>query len=373
MRALFLFFTWVAVWQTFATAQFIAKWDQFLPIVVTPGGNGNVIELGVWDDSILAVIGETTFQSSDGETWKPANHTYTFDKIENQVLLNLSADKRSSDGVHWDSIVTIDGKSMPVSDIAYGGGWWVAVNNNGQIFRSSDLTVWRSERTPTARGIRSVEYLSEKFIALSTDPDRPSDYLVLTSVNGEFWTIENIDQRIRTAHDFNPKLVGEILVLYNDFIFTSHDGVTWKRAQSSGLVWTSDFAFGDGFLLEVGGRGKCNVSSDLGATWESVEINGNWDLNAAAYFRGHWFVGGANGALLMAKPVEAPLLPTLPHLTIQRDGLLRWAGDADAAYTIEDSLDLRSWRVLARADPGVQEFKPPVSSQFRFFRLREDR
>ena len=135
------------------SGQFSAKWDQFLPLDVTPFGNGNVTQLIEWKEKVYAYVGTKVFSSPDGESWSeepeipPAIQAP--DKIVNGVAFNFTNSVLSHDLKTWKAIVTLDGKKVTIGDVAYLDGWWVAVNRYGQIFRSDDLLVWRSERTPT--------------------------------------------------------------------------------------------------------------------------------------------------------------------------------------------------------------------------------
>jgi hypothetical protein len=352
-----------------ATGQFNAKWNQFLPVVVTPQGNGDVTLLQCWNDKVLAVIGGQTFESIDGEVWNATRHTQSAEKVVNGLLFQFARSssfkgRKSKDGIIWNHIVLLDGIEMPVHDISYGEGWWIAVNENGQIFRSSDLENWRSERTPTASAIQSVVFFKNRLVAAS-------EQRLFTSPRGEFWAIE--DFQFRTSR-LRPQVAGGVLIDSSTLVlYRSLDGSNWKISERPNRASLVSYDFGDSTLLGVGLNGSCYASSDLGTTWERVPLQGNWPLNTITYFNGRWLLGGDNGVLLIALPVEEPLLLPLPIVDIDRNLVLSWEPPDGVSYLVEDSVDLRSWNLLGRVDPGVGMFNPPVNTRSRFFRLRENR
>ena len=352
-----------------AKAQFSAKWDQFLPLNVTAFGNGDVAKLLPFDGKLYAYVGNEVFSSTDGDTWESERRIPSRMRPEMSVggvAFDFDDDEMSTNLVDWSPIITVGGRTADVVDIDFASGWWVAVNRHGQIFRSSDLKEWRSERTPTQGALWSVDFFNSHFVAIG---DAPNSF---TSDEGEFWNVhERSGQEIPVS---NFKALGPVLVnVWGLQVYSSSNGISWSAARISTTNLTN-IEYADETYVAVGQRGSCFVSTKIEGPWETLSVPGVWDLLSVAHFKSRWFIGGRNGSLLVANPLPAQQTPkdTL-RLEISSEKKLSWEGEPDTSYVVEDSKDMQSWSVLGKADPGVHEFTPPVNSRSRYFRIREEK
>ena len=191
-----------------------------------------------------------------------------------------------------------------------------------------------------------------------------------SSLSGEFWKVlaDSIPyglEDVNVVGDFLARTSGESL-LY------SLDGSEWMLSHRlAGNKRINNIKFADSTYVAIGEKGSCYTASTIRTDWEEIKTPGTWNLNVAINFKGRWLLGGNNGALLIAKPIQEPVTERFyPQLRISIDGMLIWEPQ-EAPIVVEDSKDLVTWSVLSRVDTGIGEYNPPVNSETRYFRLRE--
>src|SRR5690606_32273764 len=74
------------------------------------------------------------------------------------------------------------GTSRALYGVAYGGGMWVAVGDNGTILTSADGATWTSRTSGTTQILNGVAYGGGMWVVVGTGGT------ILTSTNGTTWT-----------------------------------------------------------------------------------------------------------------------------------------------------------------------------------------
>jgi hypothetical protein len=208
----------------------------------------------------------------------------------------------SADGTNWveRSVRTSSGLQL----ITYGNGQFVAVEWQGAIVTSTDGVHWTERLLGTNEsltGISGIAYGKGRFVATS-------------------WFSRLVD-------DFGR-------------IQTSVDGVNWVEvAPTTALL---DVAFGNGQFVAVGRHGTILTSAD-GISWEGRRSGASPWLTGITYGDGSFVAVGEGGAILQSGPII-----TVGLAPIASAGLVRLSADGPtgAAYTVQRSTDLISWKDL---------------------------
>ena len=129
-----------------------------------------------------AGAGGLVWQSSEGESWNKRRASEKINPVAlawgNGRLVGVGSGLLySSDGIKW-AAATIPTGSSTFTDVAWGGGRFVAVQNGGAAF-SQDGATW--QRVAINAGFNSVVWTGTTFIAGTTDGG------VLRSTNGSAW------------------------------------------------------------------------------------------------------------------------------------------------------------------------------------------
>ncbi|GAA5125523.1 PKD domain-containing protein [Luteolibacter yonseiensis] len=147
----------------------------------------------------------------------------------------------------------------PLSGIAYGGGVYVVISDDGTVRRSTDGITWSAASSVTTSYISGLSYGGGKFVAVGRG-------VFSTSGNG--------------------------------VALTSPDGITWTDTSGgAGLLswqdlrhvhWAGDRFFASGFYS------KLRHSTDLGTTFTSTRTPLGEDAAGVAYGNGVWFAAATD-------------------------------------------------------------------------------
>jgi len=140
--------------------------------------------------------------------------------------------------------------------IAYGGGVYVAVGENGTIQRSTNGTTWTSVTSGTTKNLQGIAYGGGKFIATGYTSGS-GNAVILTSPDGTTWTDTTAGS-----------------------VFTN---IAFQDLRH--LLWT-----GDRFVAS-GWNGGLRYSLDLGSSFINTTTT-TMGLPGLAYGNGVWFAGG---------------------------------------------------------------------------------
>ncbi len=143
--------------------------------------------------------------------------------------------------------------------VAYGGGVYIAVGENGTIRRSTNGTTWNLVTSGTTRALNSVAYGGGKFVVMGHLLNTTGSPIVLTSPDGLTWTDT-----------------------------TAGSGVeSWQDLRN--VIWTNDRFIASGWY------GKVRCSLDLGTTFSTTRTTSD-DTPGLAYGNGVWFAAGRRNA-----------------------------------------------------------------------------
>ncbi|MEO7097896.1 MAG: PKD domain-containing protein [Luteolibacter sp.] len=146
-----------------------------------------------------------------------------------------------------------------LNGIAFGGGIYVAVGDNGTIRRSTDGFTWSLVTSGTTNALTTVAYGGGKFVASGHAQGTSGTATILTSTDGNTWT--NTSSGAGVA--------------------------SWQDLRN--VVWANDRFIASGWY------GKVRYSTNLGASFSTTRT-ANDDTPALAYGNGIWFAAGVEDA-----------------------------------------------------------------------------
>jgi photosystem II stability/assembly factor-like uncharacterized protein len=190
----------------------------------------------------------TLLKSTDGETWTKVNVGTQFDRLTGitydgsgtYVLVSTSGDYSgriytSTNGTDWTEKAAVP---QQLSDVAFGGGKFVAVGGASNVLISTDNGATWQSRTLTQEAGKKTKLLSIAYSAISSK--------------------------------FVAVGMGSDTIQHKGGILTSADGETWTGtySDSTNTIW--DVTYGDGGFVAVGGResgGYFLAISSFGDSW----------------------------------------------------------------------------------------------------------
>lgn len=135
--------------------------------------------------------------------------------------------------------------AAPLTAVAFGGGRYVAVGEQGKISVSEDGTHWQSAESPTVGNLRAVAWAAGQWVAVGDFGE------VVTSPDGLRWTRESVGVffHLRGVTRGNGLWVA---VGDDSVIFTSPDGRAWTQ-RASGSEPLRAVAWAGGVFVAGGG------------------------------------------------------------------------------------------------------------------------
>jgi hypothetical protein len=245
-------------------------------------GNGQFVAVG-WDysgprDAILtSTDGVNWAESQSGpppgtqffpnavaygnEEFVAVGQPFSSDQAGSNILV-------SSNGIQWSQI---KGSGDILQAVAYGGGRFVAADENGTILTSTDGLTWAPQRVGDGQGFAGVAYGANQFVAVGPLGS------IFTSADGISWN----QCQAATEHELsgiaygnNGFITGGGLATYRpvgkNLILTSLDGAEWGEQEiSARLPWSFAVAFGNGrFVVADHEEFTLSISSSTnGVDW----------------------------------------------------------------------------------------------------------
>ncbi|MFN8769925.1 MAG: hypothetical protein ACK5WP_03555 [Neisseriaceae bacterium] len=279
--------------------------------------NPNVF--GAWNINPALVVGQNITPNLLG-LYYDGNHLWA---------TGTNAILKTKDGVNW---ATPTLKSIANSAMGY-----LAVDNQGNIYSSTDLTNWVKRLNPTSKVLNSVSCLSNNLcfavgdlgtILKTTDGITWSQIISNTSNslnsincnygiciiggsngNANSGTILISDQNNNFAvksSNLPTNIINAVFTTTNGYlaigangtIFTSNNGNNWSLVNSGtsvNLYGVSCSRFGQ--CVVVGQSGKILFSNNNGTSWSNAVSNTTKDLLSVAY-NGNFVAVGKGGVLL---------------------------------------------------------------------------
>ena len=181
-----------------------------------------------------------------------------------------------------------------IVDMAYSPtlGLGVQVAERGQIYTSDDLSTWLPRDSGVTNALRAVAFFGPRTVITGEAgvvlyADSVDDFIPGTLLDGPTgdW-LEAVAASTQTL----------VAVGDNGAVYTSTDGVNWKRQVSLGQ-WLRGVAFGNGTFVAVGESGLIATSPD-GTNWTSRASGTTTNLNRVA-FTGNFFTAVGEGGVAL--------------------------------------------------------------------------
>ena len=186
-----------------------------------------------------------------------------------------------------------------LNSVAYGGGKFVAVGNNGNMAYSSNGVDWtlidKSSSPFSSENINKVVWENGKFVAISS-------YTLAYSSDGITWTKGALTASDTYHYQDLVSAHGTFFVAYNgDYYYSSTDGITWTKTNFSSYGF-ADLAWDGSRFVAV-----CSTStpptplyssSDYGDTWTQLGSNLSGKIYSIAYGNSTLVVVGNNATVM---------------------------------------------------------------------------
>ncbi len=237
-----------------------------------------------------------------------------------------------------------------VVDMTWGAPWGMAVQvtERGQLHTSSDLELWLPRQSGTTKALRGVAFLGERMVVTGEAgtvlyADAPGDIRAGTLVDGA--TADWLEAVAASA-------TLAVAVGDNGAIYTTADGISWKRQSSGTNAWLSGVASGPDGFVAVGEAG-CILTSENGTNWVRRGSTRTNDLHRVRYAGGAFTAVGDAGLVLVSPDGASWSRVTTGatgalHDSAREDTKRLIAGDTEVRLSLTGGL---SWSdELARAD-----------------------
>ena len=310
---------------------------------------------------LLAVSGSTRAEVSFDMDVKPSGRHWTQRGIPFRgmtygtrfVGVGLNYVSTSDDGVNWESR-PLDITS-PLNKVAYGGGVYVAVGDNGIIFTSSDGVSWTLQESGVVSNLHGVTYGNGLFVAVGDGGT------VLTSSDGKTWTGQ-------TAGSGTTSYLGVtygnnlyVAVASDGTIITSSDGATWASGSAATNALydvTYGVVNGNGIFVAVGAGGTIVTSPD-GTNWTAVNSTVTDPLDSVIYDAGGGlFVAVGAGSIVTSTDGSTWTPQTVPGgvsylASVASNGSLYVASGAYGSVLTSE--DATTWTLVTRSLPWASD------------------
>jgi hypothetical protein len=236
----------------------------------------------IYDGSMFIAVGMD--YDFDDSTWKGTVFT---------SINGTSWTRRYLDGVNF-------------NDVAYGGGFYIAVGDDGSIIRSTNGLNWTTVVSGVSTDLQGISYGDGSFVIVG-DEGGTTAHVVLTSTNGISWT----DVSSGSGSTDNQWMF-EVEYLNGRFLAGGgfRSGIQYSTDQGQTFAVGADddyeidgFAYGGGIYLATGvysftGRSEdINLISADGVNWSELSTGQKDNQNAAVAFSGTFITVGDNGSI----------------------------------------------------------------------------
>lgn len=214
---------------------------------------------------------------------------------------SLGQARRSTNGLDWSDPVAVS--AQPLSDIAFGGGVFMAAGVDGKVYVSADGTSWtaRDLNGFALAACNAVAYGNGAFVVTKNNGARSG--IVLRSTDTDDWTVVSRHD-VGTGDEGNLNVLPAVRFLNGVFVagggennlYRSGDGLAWSRGTVAGtwvnVAWHT-LAGGNGRFVAGAGSGEVVTSTD-GLTWTEPVRQTGATLMALGF--------GANQFLMFNRP-----------------------------------------------------------------------
>jgi hypothetical protein len=203
--------------------------------------------------------------STNGTTWTmgalPAGSTPLHGVIAGNRLVGLGESGHlysSTDGKSWSALTTISNVGT-LNAGAYGNNRYVAVGDRGYIAASGDSVAWLAGQVVVVGGapinLHGIAWTGTMFVAVGDNG------LITTSKDGSAWTAPATSAVAGPLRAVSASAGGEIVIVGDNGIETSEDGVHWTSRDPSGAAALDGVTFASGKFVAVGANSVIKTSS----------------------------------------------------------------------------------------------------------------
>lgn len=171
--------------------------------------------------------------------------------------------------------------------MAFGGGRWVGVGDEGQIMVSADGERWLSSESRIQRDWAGVIYGAGKFVAVGAGGN------IATSADGVRWNLD-LSPTAETLKAIAFHAGKFVAVGGLGTIVTSTDGLNWSLAASGTVDSLTDVATDGTYVFALAKDGALLVSAN-GASWASHTIGSSLRLTRLAVSGGQFMATSESG------------------------------------------------------------------------------
>jgi hypothetical protein len=171
-------------------------------------------------------------------------------------------------------------------------GYAAQVTERGGLYLSVDLERWIRRESGTRSALRAVAFLGSRLVITGE-----SGTVLYADGLGDVTAGERLDGP--TDDWLEAVAVSETLAVAvgdNGAVYTSEDGVGWRRRSSGVTDWLRGVAHGGGTFVAVGEGGTILASPD-GTRWDRVESGTTNHLNRVAFLNGQFVAVGDKGVI----------------------------------------------------------------------------
>jgi len=266
--------TWTVVANTVATSGFLNHVAQGDGIVLAGGSSGELLSS---TDGVSWVSRTSRNLSGNISALAFGDNTFlAMTSTGNFTALPVTWTNRffgaTSDNVaDWTARGTIGTVDVPIADIAFGGGTFVAVGDNNAFFSLDNGATWSPGTISGMQGLTRVAYGNARFVAFGFAGDNAA-----VSADGIAWTTSPIGI---PASEF-PDLLGFgngifLATTTAGNVYTSTDGSAWQSRTLYADLSSLDIAT---YSVAPGGGGFMIVTSsglfftfESGGTWTAID------------------------------------------------------------------------------------------------------
>lgn len=201
----------------------------------------------------------------------------------------------STDTISWTPMIV--GIAVNLRAVAFAGGQWVIVGDNGTILISTDNGAnWAQKTCPIpAANLYGVAYASGRWVAVGVNA--AAGVIIYSTDNGDTWSFVSanagVTQNLCVAYGNGKWLVGG----FGGQLIYSADGVTWAPRTYGSTAPIYDLAYGEGKWI-AGAVRNIRQSTNDGTTWvdAAVDLGGiNTNIKSVEFVAGLWLAAGEFG------------------------------------------------------------------------------
>ena len=171
----------------------------------------------------------------------------------------------------------------------------VQVGDRGQLYTSTDYSLWVPRVTNTTNSLEAVGILGQRVLVagqagtiLYGDLPGPTNFTLIDLGTADW--LEGVAASASLA----------VAVGDNGAIYTSPTGATWTRQPQGFTTWLRSVAFGTNSFVAVGEGGFIARSAD-GQQWQPVTSPVTADLNRVVWVGDHFVAVGTGGAVALSQ------------------------------------------------------------------------